>query len=352
MSIIITTITLIIWLLIIPFALGLLVAKKIENKEQCMGTVLIAGTLVYVALFQVVYVMLLLCYNNFTVLTWVVGTLIVLVSGYCLIRERAYAIEIVNKSVHINRDQWKSLIPWLFVVVVVGYQLYNTICYQFIDGDDAYYLPISVLTQWSDVMYEHNQYTGYTSLIDIRHAFSGAPIFVGFLARVCMVHPAIMYHTILPPIILLLMYLVYGKIGQELFQDQPERVPVFVGVISMLYLFGNTSIYTQATFALTRTSQGKSIISNLAIPITCYLMMRTYRKIREVRSFAGEVALLAMVVLMGGFSTMLGLVLIPIITILGFLILAVIEHRWKLLLWQIPILLPAYVLGVAYLLVV
>ncbi len=349
MAFIVTIIMSIIWLIFVPFALGLPVAKRLEEKEHRTSLVFLCGMFVSIGMFQVCFVPFLLFYNQFTPFVWVIGTILLASSCACICVERKYAVEVIGEWKQLSIRKPKSLIPWIITFGLIGIQLYYTAFYQFLDGDDAYYLPISLATQWLEKMYFYLPYTGYTTEFDIRHAFSGAPIYVGFLARVCMTHSAIIYRVILPILLVIVMYIIYTKIARELYEDKPENVPIFVGVIALLYLFGNTSIYTQATFALTRTAQGKAVISNIVIPFIAYVLLRLHKKLRAELPYGVEMWLLTLATLMGGFATMLGLALIPMMTAIGLFLLALMNKKWKLILWQIPILLPTYILGVIYL---
>ncbi|MFI3202135.1 MAG: DUF6077 domain-containing protein, partial [Eubacteriales bacterium] len=203
-----------------------------------------------------------------------------------------------------------------------------------------------------DKLYQYIPYTGMPTGLDVRHSFSGAPIFVAFLSEVVCAHAATVHHIILPIAIVVMMYVIYYKIACEFWKTDHEKkkIPIFVLTISLLYLYGNTSIYTAATFLLTRTAQGKSIIANLVVPATVYCLLRIQRNLEEKKSCQIEIVLLSFCMMMGGFCTMLGLVLIPMLTVVALLILGVLYKKKSVIIWQIMMLVPTYVLGLIYLL--
>ncbi len=342
---ILTVINTILFLLAIPFCLGLPFVRKSGGSGPSVPLIFVSGLLCYLGIFQICYVPFVLYYNHFTPLVYVVVILVILLSILSMIKYRVVAREVVARKFSWNK---RTMIPWLFVLVIVGFQLYYTIFYQFIDGDDAYYGAFSVIMEYWETMYVHVPYTGSGSAFDVRHGFSGAPVFVAFIARIIGAHPIVVYHVILPVLLVIVMYVVYGMIGSILFQKNPEHVPLFLSIIGLLYIYGNTSIYTAATFALTRTAQGKSIICNLVIPIVFYLILRIGENCKEDRNSKVEFLLLSLATLMGGFCTMLGLVLVPILSGMGLVILAFVYKKWHLLGMQVLALIPSGVLGLLY----
>ena len=129
----------------------------------------------------------------------------------------------------------------------------------FFDGDDAYYVAQSVITDETNVLYRILPYTGLTTTLDVRHALASLPVWEAYLARVTGIHAAIIAHSVLPLLLIPLTYIVYFRIGQRLFRGQGRKTAAFLIVVGILQIFGNTSIYTNATFFLMRTWQGKSL---------------------------------------------------------------------------------------------
>jgi hypothetical protein len=75
--------------------------------------------------------------------------------------------------------------------------------------------------------------------------------------------------------------LVYVEIGRILFRRRQEIIPIFMLVISALMLFGNVSIYTPATFFLTRTWQGKAMLTNLVFPMILWIFLWLLEDVRK-----------------------------------------------------------------------
>ncbi|MCR4588195.1 MAG: hypothetical protein K5682_07275, partial [Lachnospiraceae bacterium] len=174
------------------------------------------------------------------------------------------------------------------------------------DGDDAFYLPVSVTALEADTMYLSNPYTGNTQIIDVRHGLGPYPIWLAYLAKYTGVNATVMAQSMLPVILIVLTYIVYLEIGRNLLggsmfqyarakdEDNPAThkeggiyvenegwmLPLFMIFVSVLQIFGNYSFYTGATFLLTRSRQGKEALGNLILPMIFLLLLEMSKRIR------------------------------------------------------------------------
>lgn len=129
------------------------------------------------------------------------------------------------------------------------FQIYMAYTHAFFDGDDAYYVAQSVIADQSNVLYRILPYTGLTTTVDVRHALATLPIWEAYLARISGIHPAIIAHSLLPLIFIPVTYLFYFQIGKRLLKKDYRKLAVFMILVSVLQIFGNTSIYTNSTFS-------------------------------------------------------------------------------------------------------
>ena len=70
-----------------------------------------------------------------------------------------------------------------------------------------------------------------------------------------------------------LTYIVFYEIGRHLQKDKKEYLPFFMIIMALLQIFGNVSIFTNETFFLTRTWQGKAVAASFVIPVTIWLLL-------------------------------------------------------------------------------
>ncbi len=170
---------------------------------------------------------------------------------------------------------------WLLVIGAVLFQVIMYICMEAFDGDDAYYVVQSLLTNETDTLYRIKPYTGMSTSMDLRHALASVPIWIAFLARVSGIHSTILAHSVIGILLIPLLYLIYYNCGILLFDGDSRKNAAFMMFVNIMYIFGNVSIYTGATFLLTRTWQGKSMLANLVIVSVIWLLLAIFKKDEE-----------------------------------------------------------------------
>lgn len=313
---ILTIIRLLVWMVVIPFLIGLIPLQILPQKRQTVIVTFISGYLLSFAVFELIAIpcMMNIEYGSFhyTTRIYAVTELLLAILGiiysYAKIRrEMRYAAPVMKNKffswqsmkdkmaivfpgdcyaeaedllnprsdVTIFRQHFsmETMIFWILFALIVLFQMYMAFTHASFDGDDAYYVTESLLAQQANVMNTILPYTGSSTSLDIRHALAVITMWIAFIAKAGGIHATILSHTVLPLLFIPLVYMVYMQIGLILFRKKKDMIPIFLIVISMIQMFGNTSIYTPETFFLTRTWQGKSLVSNLVIPLLIWLFL-------------------------------------------------------------------------------
>lgn len=197
------------------------------------------------------------------------------------------------------------------------------------------------MTQQSNAMYKNLPYTGRSSPIDIRHALAVFPIWIAFVAVKADMHATVVSHMVMPLILIPLSYMTYYEIAKALFtvskkeaagKTCKENIPVFMIIMAMFQMFGNVSIYTNETFFLTRTWQGKSVAANLVIPMTFLLLLWLFNgEKREEKGRRTDLWIMLVCLNMtAGICSSLAVFLIAILLGAAALCLMVVEKDWKI----------------------
>lgn len=165
---------------------------------------------------------------------------------------------------------------WMLAAACVAFQMYMAFAYASFDGDDSYYVVQSVLADQTGVLNRIRPYTGLSTDLDIRHALATLPLWEAYVARMTGIHAAIVAHSLLPLVLIPLTYLCYFEIGKKLLGAADIRLPIFMILVNIMQIWGNISIYTNATFFLTRTWQGKSVLANLVLLVQLWLLLEIF----------------------------------------------------------------------------
>lgn len=282
-------ITLLFWALFIPVCMGAGAAAFVDKQEKNIAFMWIAGYLLYMAVFQIISVPFILLQGHMSFGTR--GAFSALVQVFECVSVIAALGSIIIRVIKMkNMSKLRLLkktkagterVLWLVFGVLLLLQLILAVFLAFSDGDDAYYVAVSTVTESSDTMYMVIPYTGMTTELDIRHGLAPFPILIAFLARVSGIHPAAVAHIAMPLLLIPLTYCIYGMIGNMLFKGKSQSLPVFMIFVELLVIWGNYSLYTAETFLITRTRQGKAALGNIVIPALFLLLYMIGEKLQE-----------------------------------------------------------------------
>lgn len=220
------------------------------------------------------------------------------------------------------------------------------------DGDDAFFLGTAVNSYFGNTMYVLDPYTGFATGLDVRHALSPGGIFVAYLANCLKLHPAIVAHIVYADFMIILHNIVYYRIGLLLFPKEEKYGSLFACLVCIFDVFGNISLLTPATFLITRTWQGKSVIANFCIPFAFLLMLiaaqkeltnRQWKKTRVFYAVAAGACCLAAVC-----QATTGLVLLPGLFVTGCVVLFAIRKKPSVFFATLLAVLPAGLIGVIF----
>ncbi len=337
------------WLVIIPFCIGLIPAGFMPEDERKPGIVLLAGYFTMWAVFGLVTipVVVFVRYDNFILASRCFMALAILGAAagvWLTYRRRRFGRlrEWMSFADCIREMSVAERIEWLLFLLLLGFQLYKAVAYASFDGDDAYYVAASLIAQQADTMYTILPLTGRHTGLDIRHALAVFPMWVAFVAQKSHIHATILSHTIMPLVLIPLTYLVYYEIGRLLFgrpdrqakaERSGENLPLFMILMAVFQIFGNVSIYTNETFFLTRTWQGKAVAGSLVIPALLWLFLLLYsgRKKGAAAERAGIWLLLVCVNITAGICSSIAVFLVSILMAVAAFCLAIVERDYKVL---------------------
>ena len=316
------TISLIFWLIAIPFCIGQIPVFFMpdgQNETKTVrnpGVTLLAGYLLMWSVFEVITVpaVILIQYNNFRfVLRWfMVAAILLSIAGILLLylrvkRKREEVRPILLSDLVSHKMSLESKIEW------------------------AVFLVQSLMAQQSGGMYKNLPYTGRSSPLDVRHALAVFPMWVAFVSVKADLHATIVSHVVMPLVLIPLSYFVYYEIARALFSKKKENIPVFMIIMGMFQMFGNVSIYTNETFFLMRTWQGKAVAGSFVIPMLFLLLLWLYNGEKEKdRQSAGLWMMLVCLNMTAGVCSSIAVFLLAILLAVMAFCLMLVERDIKI----------------------
>lgn len=333
------------WLLMIPFGSGVFLTKKMPEEQHSIGNIFLNGYLVMIALFQCVYLcFVLLKSTDFNLLSIVFG-IIIIIFALC---SAWFGRDIIIPCVKKIKNKEALLLKAVFAIIV-AVQLVMRLMQQIYDGDDAFYIATATASYASGTMNWIQPYTGFvTENLDMRHALAGAPVWLAFLSKVTTIHPAIMGHSVLSLIMIILHYLVILGVGDILFKEKKQEKYLFASLVGFFNVYGYVSIYTAQTFFLTRTWQGKSIFANLFLPALLLLLLQI-GDIKQKEKVSNLYYIWAAIILFGAVSmTTMGVLIAPVLFMFGIVFLTIYHRNPKMLFKALLACVPVGLVGLLY----
>lgn len=334
--------------LVIPVIVGGLTA----GVDKSLLFRWVSGQFLLWAGFQVICVPMVLTARKFQ-------DVVILFSGYILALVLLAVARVLRRRAKAPR--WKKtgdvslkregVLLWLIFWLILVFQLVQAVRMTYGDGDDAYYVAVSTITQKSDSMYRILTYTGLASELDVRHALAPFPIWIAYLARISGMRAVMTAHVAVPVVLIPMTYAIYYLIGARLFPDKGGRLPLFLVFTELLILFGNYSISSVENFMIARSRQGKAALGSIVIPFVLLLLLILCEKLRHKQEVSPKFYLLLTAAALVGClcSTMGALLLCLLVGVTG-ITAALVNKRYRILFPMAAACVPCVCFAMLYLL--
>lgn len=331
------------WMFVIPIILGLGILKldKKGNKNVCLALVL--GLFVELLLFEILSIPMTFLKCTFTLLknSWAVG-IIILTAISIGINIKSFKEIVVQ-----NFEEFKKLPKILTVIFIILLliQCYVPFKYMHEDYDDSNFVAKATIAIDTNSLFVYDDAGNEYKEFPTRTVLSQFPHYTAVIGELSGTHPTIVAHTIFPVIFVVVAYAFYYVFGMTLFKKDQTKTLVFLNILSVVFIYGDYSRYTNFVRLLYRVWQGKSILANVTLPFIWYVFMEY---IGKENSIFGWIALF---IALGGSIALSSMALIlPVITILVLMVIYAIKD--KKIIYIVSILIcciPCVIVGVVYL---
>lgn len=349
-------------LIVLPACVGMTFVGLLGEKNRSLGLLFPVGYLAMLIIFELITVPILFFteYENFTYVMWIYTPVVFILAAlgvYTAVRRvRAQGRGFLRGMVEIYRPLEKDgkdrFIVWILVLAVLAVMLFLAETRVIFDGDDAYYVVQSLITQQNGTMYVTQPYTGRAAPIDMRHAMAVFTMWITWVGELTGLHTTIVCHTVLPLVLLPLTIITYMETGLRLLRDRRIMLPYFTLFIELIILFGRVSIYTSEAFLLARTWQGKSMAANLLIPMTFLAMLILFDTEEEPDTAGykvnGKWLLLLMVNAAAGIFSSLAVILVSLLMLVGGFVLMISRKKISVMIKTCLCCLPGLIYMLLY----
>ncbi|MBO5303763.1 MAG: hypothetical protein J6A92_06905 [Lachnospiraceae bacterium] len=303
-----------VFLVLLPFLLGLLYTKFIENDKNNILLQIVAGYVMMFGIFEIVALPLVFMRKSLTMLVMVYGGILLLLAVVSLLLNYKRILVIFSESFRSVRKF--TLCIWVQLGVIAA-QMLVYVRYQYSNADDAFFVAAATTSIATDSILAYSPYTGVAyETLPSRYVLSPFYVFNAVVSRVTDTHPAIMAHMIFMLLFLLLAYAVYALIGRALFEKNMEKTGYFLLLISFLNLFAAYSERTSGVVLQIRLWQGKALLASVLLPLAVYLAIRIFLQKGKVADYVLLFLLMSACCMVSSMGIMLGAIMTGIFGIL------------------------------------
>lgn len=168
------------------------------------------------------------------------------------------------KNAHVFRDIFFGAtlaVALLLILLQAGVSAYLSCP----NADDSFYVSLINTTLNAKAMFVCDPSTGNPDFpVMAQYVGQTWEVLQAVLAKMFMIRPAALAHTVLPFFLILISYCSYASLGRLLV---PNRyIPIFLILLSLFHLMGGYSVYSQGSFLLLRIWQGKAVVLHILMP--------------------------------------------------------------------------------------
>lgn len=348
MEVIISILQLILWEFMIPVLVGTLFWDVCGFRRNILFW-WVSGQMLLWAVFQIICVPMILRKMDFWYLVWLytaVAAILLIVAVVLFCRRKGWKFLYSVKGTKTKT----TVILWGIFWALLLFQLIQTVRMVYSDGDDAYYVALTTITNDAQTMYQKNPYTGGTTEVDIRHCLAPFPMWIAYLAYVSGLEAAIVSHIAVPLMLISMTYGIFYLLGERIFGEKQDRLPLFLVFSELLVLFGDYSYYTAENFMIARSRQGKAALGNIIVPVLFLLLLLLLQQLEEQRKNSIKYwvlffAVMTSACLCSTMGALLGMMLVGVTGICG----AIAFKKWRILIPLFGCCVPCVIFAAIYL---
>lgn len=332
-------------LFVIPELIGGLITKFMKEKNNLLWAFVI-GYLIEFAILELLAVPMIFLKLKFTTLLYTWSTIIgALLTVSFLLNVKKFSLK--NVIEYLKKIKEKLNIISFLAIVLIFIQIIISVLYTHTDADDAFFVGTATTTITQNSMYRVAAENGSNyGKLPSRYVLSPFPLFTASISSIVHIHPAIVAHTIFPPVFILLAYIIYALIAQKLFDNNEKDTSIFLIFLSIIYIFGNVTRHTNFTFLLARIWQGKAILANIILPSIWLMALNDWENNTVISLFSLFITMIA-----ACFVTEMGIALAPITLILFVIVFSIMYKKPSYLLRNLICMIPSIIYFGIYLMI-
>ncbi|MBQ9609885.1 MAG: hypothetical protein IJV15_10645 [Lachnospiraceae bacterium] len=346
-------------LIVLPICIGntiCCILKQDISSAKCF----ITGSITMWAVCQLVAVPLILLKQSFILVVGILSLVYagLVIYGLCnknsrngykkILLNAREIIPVVQNDVK-KSEKILNVIAFFIMCLAVVLIVFASIFLQHTDADDSRFVvnAVDIYRTNRMLLTDVNSGNAISSFLGDLNKDVTSPwaVFTAYISKITGTYPSIMMHTILPPVIMLILGAVYWILSEHFFGKDVFHRSMFVCFAILLNIYGYYSVYTSETFVLIRMWQGKAVLAGVGIPVMLWRFLELYKDDKKGNYLLLLIADFAMCLLSN-----MGIILCGIMLGCYGFVYGIARKNWKMmvLLWLMCVVNVIYI-GISYL---
>jgi len=329
---------------VVPLLMGVLLTE-LTDKERTIGRTYVYGWISLFAVMEIISLPIIFMGKSLTVFTVIVSVICLIIIGAGVFVSRKNIVIYAKNTFELIK---KSGLFWVIPIGLIAVQMFFCFMKVHSNADDAFYLATANTAVATDSIFKFNPYTGelYTAF-PARYVLSPLPVFYAVISKLSGLHIAIVAHTLIPVVLIMVTYFVYIMIGRSLFENDMKKTGVFIFFVALIFSFSAITTHTTGVVFLTKLWQGKAMLAAFLVP----LIMSTLFECKDKRIDVKNCILLMVILLACSFVSSMGILLGPLCLAMALLAYLILYRKILYVLPGAVSCIPSAVLAVLYILI-
>ncbi len=250
------------------YCTGIVIKKILKSRFESVSTTLLYGFVTNFAIFELINLPFMIYFKQATNIMYAIFlmmNIVLIVLSYIIKPINEYRMIQEIKKLKNKKENKKNLFYFLFVILIIGFQIYNSAFLFKQDADDSFYISWANEAKELENLYDMDPSVGAEGTdFDTKYQFNIWEIYGGFIARLVHINVATLFHTVYPIFYIILSYFAYHAVIKKLVKE--ENIGLAMFFLAILLLWTGVSTKFKGVFLLGRIYQGKAILANIIIP--------------------------------------------------------------------------------------
>jgi len=165
----------------------------------------------------------------------------------------------------------------LLALLIIVIQIITSTVLSRLDADDSFYLSLMNQNIGSRSLYLYDPSTGNINFPMLPfYILEAWELILSAISFVTQIPIAIVAHTLIPILIIILSYMAYARLFETIIDRQ--YVPIMLIFLSIFHIMGGYTNWSNGAFLLGRAWQGKAILLNIIIPLLQHRLLVYFRE--------------------------------------------------------------------------